>query len=80
MERVWLRHAHLGCIANDKGYPLHITHPQFAASKKIMSEVQRFDPTQPDGQDLVDDGCRLRATQELALCLAQRARRSRARE
>jgi ribonuclease BN (tRNA processing enzyme) len=54
-------------IGKDKNYPIYITHTKPAETELIMHEVQRFDQTQPDGQDVSHDIRWLRAGQEFTL-------------
>ncbi len=57
----------LDCIAKGKRYPIYITHTKPAETDMIMSEIQRFDQTQPFGPDVTHDIHWLRAGQEFAL-------------
>jgi ribonuclease BN (tRNA processing enzyme) len=54
----------LDCIAREKRFPIFITHTKPAETELIMSEVQRFDQTQPFGPDVSHDIRWLRAGQE----------------
>jgi ribonuclease BN (tRNA processing enzyme) len=51
-------------IAKDKRYPIYITHTKPAETELIMEEVQRFDQTQPTGNDVSHDIRWLHAGQE----------------
>ncbi len=51
-------------IAKDKRYPIYITHTKPAETELIMEEVQRFDQTQPLGNDVSHDIRWLHAGQE----------------
>ncbi|NVO04869.1 MAG: 3',5'-cyclic-nucleotide phosphodiesterase [Rhodoferax sp.] len=57
----------LDCIARDKRYPIYITHTKPSETDMIMSEIQRFDQTQPFGADVVHDIRWLRVGQEFEL-------------
>jgi ribonuclease BN (tRNA processing enzyme) len=57
----------LDCIAPEKRFPIFITHTKPAETELIMSEVQRFDQTQPFGPDVSHDIRWLRAGQEFEL-------------
>ena len=57
----------LDCIAKGRRYPIYITHTKPAETDMIMSEIQRFDQTQPFGIDVSHDIQWLRAGQEFAL-------------
>lgn len=59
--------AELDCISRDKRFPIFITHTKPAETELIMSEVQRFDQTQPFGPDVSHDIRWLRAGQEFEL-------------
>lgn len=54
----------LGCIDRGKSFPIYITHTKPAETELIMSEIQRFDQTQPFGRNVVHDIRWLRAGQE----------------
>jgi len=54
-------------IAKGKKYPIYITHTKPAETEMIMSEIQRFDQTQPFGPDVTHDIRWLRAGQEFDL-------------
>jgi ribonuclease BN (tRNA processing enzyme) len=51
-------------IDKTKHYPIYITHTKPAETELIMEEVQRFDQTQPTGNDVSHDIRWLRAGQE----------------
>jgi ribonuclease BN (tRNA processing enzyme) len=57
----------LDCIARDRHYPIFITHTKPAETELIMTEIQRFDQTQPFGPDVSHDIRWLRAGQEFEL-------------
>ncbi len=57
----------LDCIARGKNYPIYITHTKPAETELIMSEVQRFDQTQPFGPHVTHDIRRMRAGQEFEI-------------
>ena len=57
----------LDCIATDKRYPIYITHTKPAETEMIMSEIQRFDQTQPTGGNVSHDIRWLRAGQEFEI-------------
>ena len=57
----------LDCIERGKNYPIYITHTKPAETELIMDEVQRFDQTHPQGQNLSHDIRWLRAGQEFEL-------------
>jgi ribonuclease BN (tRNA processing enzyme) len=59
--------AELDCIAKGKSYPIYITHTKPAETDQIMSEIQRFDQTQPFGPHVTHDIRWLRAGQEFDL-------------
>jgi ribonuclease BN (tRNA processing enzyme) len=59
--------AELDCIAKGKSYPIYITHTKPAETEQIMSEIQRFDQTQPFGPNVTHDIRWLRAGQEFDL-------------
>jgi ribonuclease BN (tRNA processing enzyme) len=57
----------LDCIAKDKQFPIYITHTKPAETDLIMSEIQRFDQTQPFGAEAGHDIRWLHAGQEFEL-------------
>jgi ribonuclease BN (tRNA processing enzyme) len=57
----------LDCIDRGKTFPIYITHTKPAETELIMSEIQRFDQTQPAGPNDVHDIRWLRAGQEFDL-------------
>lgn len=57
----------LDCIDKGKSFPIFITHTKPAETDLIMTEIQRFDQTQPFGQDVSHDIRYLRAGQEFEL-------------
>ena len=57
----------LECIANDKQYPIYITHTKPSETDLIMAEIQRFDQTQRFGARVPHDIRWLRAGQEFDL-------------
>jgi len=57
----------LDCIARDKTFPIFITHTKPAETELIMTEIQRFDKTQPFGPNVCHDIRWLRAGQEFEL-------------
>ena len=57
----------LDCIDKDKNYPIFITHTKPAETELIMTEIQKFDQTQPFGPDVSHDIRWLRAGQEFEL-------------
>ena len=57
----------LDCIDQGKSFPIYITHTKPAETELIMSEIQRFDQTQPSGPNVVHDIRWLRAGQEFDL-------------
>ena len=57
----------LDCIARGKNFPIYITHTKPAETELIMTEIQRFDQTQPFGPNVVHDIRWLRAGQEFEL-------------
>lgn len=57
----------LDLIAKGKNYPIYITHTKPAETEQIMSEIQRFDQTQPFGPNVTHDIRRLRAGQEFEI-------------
>ena len=57
----------LDCIDKSKSFPIFITHTKPAETDLIMTEIQRFDQTQPFGQDVSHDIRYLRAGQEFEL-------------
>jgi cAMP phosphodiesterase len=54
-------------IDKTKHYPIYITHTKPAETELIMEEVQRFDQTQPTGNDVSHDIRWLRAGQEFEI-------------
>lgn len=54
-------------IAEGKTFPIYITHTKPAETEMIMSEIQRFDQTQPFGPNVTHDIRWLRAGQEFDL-------------
>lgn len=57
----------LDCIAQGRSYPIYITHTKPAETELIMTEIQRFDQTQPFGPNVAHDIRWLRAGQEFEL-------------
>jgi len=57
----------LDCIDKGKRFPIFITHTKPAESELIMTEIQRFDQTQPFGPNVAHDIRWLRAGQEFEL-------------
>jgi ribonuclease BN (tRNA processing enzyme) len=57
----------LDCIDKRKRFPIFITHTKPAETELIMSEIQKFDQTQPFGPDVSHDIRWLRAGQEFEL-------------
>lgn len=57
----------LDCIDKSKSFPIFITHTKPAETELIMTEIQRFDQTQPFGPDVSHDIRWLRAGQEFEL-------------
>ena len=57
----------LDCIDKNKTFPIFITHTKPAETELIMTEIQRFDQTQPFGPDVSHDIRWLRAGQEFEL-------------
>ena len=57
----------LDCIDKGKLFPIFITHTKPAETELIMTEIQKFDQTQPFGPNVVHDIRWLRAGQEFAL-------------
>jgi ribonuclease BN (tRNA processing enzyme) len=57
----------LDCIDRGKAFPIYITHTKPAETELIMSEIQKFDQTQPFGLNVVHDIRWLRAGQEFNL-------------
>ena len=53
----------LDCIDKSKNFPIFITHTKPAETELIMTEIQRFDQTQPFGPDVSHDIRWLRAGQ-----------------
>jgi ribonuclease BN (tRNA processing enzyme) len=57
----------LDCIDKTKRFPIYITHTKPAETELIMTEIQKFDQTQPFGPDVSHDIRWLRAGQEFEL-------------
>ncbi|HEX2543250.1 MAG TPA: 3',5'-cyclic-nucleotide phosphodiesterase [Ramlibacter sp.] len=57
----------LDCIDKAKRFPIFITHTKPAETELIMTEIQRFDQTQPFGPNVTHDIRWLRAGQEFEL-------------
>ena len=57
----------LAQIAPGRRYPIYITHTKPAETEMIMSEIQRFDQTQPFGPNVTHDIRWLHAGQEFDL-------------
>jgi len=57
----------LDCIDKNKTFPIFVTHTKPAETELIMTEIQRFDQTQPFGPDVSHDIRWLRAGQEFEL-------------
>jgi ribonuclease BN (tRNA processing enzyme) len=57
----------LDCIDKGKSFPIYITHTKPAETELIMSEIQKFDQTQPFGPNVAHDIRWLRAGQEFEL-------------
>jgi ribonuclease BN (tRNA processing enzyme) len=57
----------LDCIAKGKSFPIYITHTKPAETEMIMSEIQRFDQTQPFGPNVTHDIRWLRVGQEFEI-------------
>jgi ribonuclease BN (tRNA processing enzyme) len=57
----------LDCIDKSKRFPIFITHTKPAETELIMTEIQKFDQTQPFGPNVVHDIRWLRAGQEFEL-------------
>jgi cAMP phosphodiesterase len=57
----------LDCIDKSKRFPIYITHTKPAETELIMTEIQKFDQTQPFGPNVVHDIRWLRAGQEFDL-------------
>ncbi|HSV45486.1 MAG TPA: 3',5'-cyclic-nucleotide phosphodiesterase, partial [Ramlibacter sp.] len=57
----------LDCIDKGKSFPIFITHTKPAETELIMSEIQKFDQTQPFGPNVTHDIRWLRAGQEFEL-------------
>ncbi len=57
----------LDLIDKTKSFPIYITHTKPAETELIMSEIQKFDQTQPFGPNVVHDIRWLRAGQEFEL-------------
>jgi hypothetical protein len=57
----------LDCIDKGRSFPIFITHTKPAETELIMTEIQRFDQTQPFGPNVTHDIRWLRAGQEFDL-------------
>lgn len=57
----------LDCIDKNRRFPIYITHTKPAETELIMTEIQKFDQTQPFGPNVVHDIRWLRAGQEFEL-------------
>lgn len=57
----------LDCIDKTKSFPIFITHTKPAETELIMSEIQKFDQTQPFGPNVTHDIRWLSAGQEFDL-------------
>jgi ribonuclease BN (tRNA processing enzyme) len=57
----------LDCIDKGRSFPIYITHTKPAETELIMSEIQKFDQTQPSGPNVAHDIRWLRAGQEFDL-------------
>ncbi len=57
----------LDCIETGRKFPIYITHTKPAETDLIMSEIQRFDQTQPFGPDVSHDIRWLHVGQEFEL-------------
>jgi len=57
----------LDCIDKGKSFPIFITHTKPAETELIMSEIQKFDQTQPFGPNVMHDIRWLRVGQEFEL-------------
>lgn len=57
----------LDCIDQGHSFPIFITHTKPAETELIMSEIQKFDQTQPFGPNVTHDIRWLRAGQEFVL-------------
>ena len=57
----------LDCIDKGKRFPIFITHTKPAETELIMTEIQRFDQTQPFGPEVSHDIRWLRAGQEFEI-------------
>jgi ribonuclease BN (tRNA processing enzyme) len=57
----------LDCIDKNKSFPIYITHTKPAETELIMTEIQRFDQTQPFGPNVSHDIRWLRAGHEFDL-------------
>jgi ribonuclease BN (tRNA processing enzyme) len=57
----------LDCIDKNKRFPIYITHTKPAETELIMTEIQKFDQTQPYGPNVDHDIRWLRAGQEFDL-------------
>jgi hypothetical protein len=57
----------LDCIEKGKRFPIFITHTKPAETELIMTEIQKFDQTQPFGPNVSHDIRWLRAGQDFEL-------------
>jgi ribonuclease BN (tRNA processing enzyme) len=57
----------LDCIDEGRSFPIYITHTKPAETELIMSEIQKFDQTQPSSPNVAHDIRWLRAGQEFDL-------------
>jgi ribonuclease BN (tRNA processing enzyme) len=57
----------LDCIDKGRSFPIYITHTKPAETELIMTEIQKFDQTQPSGPNVAHDIRWLRAGQEFDL-------------
>jgi ribonuclease BN (tRNA processing enzyme) len=57
----------LDCIDEGRSFPIYITHTKPAETELIMTEIQKFDQTQPSGPNVAHDIRWLRAGQEFDL-------------
>jgi cAMP phosphodiesterase len=57
----------LDCIDKSRSFPIYITHTKPAETELIMTEIQKFDQTQPSGPNVAHDIRWLRAGQEFDL-------------
>lgn len=57
----------LDCIDKGRSFPIYITHTKPAETELIMTEIQKFDQTQPFGPNVVHDIRWLRVGQEFEL-------------